>query len=52
MIVRRALSLAIDRRAYVNTVHRGGSAVVGAALLPRPLGVWGLLGADVATLPG
>ena len=50
--VRRALSLAIDRRAYVETVHRGGSAVIGAGLLPRPLGVWGLPAADVAKLPG
>ena len=50
--VRRALSLAIDRRAYVDTIHRGGSGVVGAALLPRPLGVWGLVAADVAQLPG
>ena len=35
--VRRALSLAIDRRAYVQAVHRG-SAVVGASLLAQAVG--------------
>ena len=49
--VRRALSLAIDRQAYVTAVHRGG-AVVGAALLPRPWGAWGLNDKEVALLPG
>jgi len=49
--VRRALSLAIDRRAYVKAVHRG-SALVGAALSPKPWGVWGLLEKDLVKLPG
>jgi peptide/nickel transport system substrate-binding protein len=49
--VRRALSLAVDRHAYVTTVHRG-SAIVGAAMLPKPLGVWGLVEKDVSQLPG
>jgi peptide/nickel transport system substrate-binding protein len=49
--VRRALSLAIDRRAYVTAVH-GGSAIIGASLLPKPWGVWGLLEKDVSVLPG
>ena len=38
--VRRALSLAIDRRAYVKAVH-SGSALVGAAMAPKPWGAWG-----------
>jgi len=38
--VRRALSLAIDRRAYIQAVRQGGAAV-GASMLPRPWGVWG-----------
>jgi len=49
--VRRALSFAIDRRAYTETVHRG-LAVVGASLAPKPWGVWGLLEKDLAQLPG
>jgi peptide/nickel transport system substrate-binding protein len=49
--VRRALSLAIDRRAYVQAVRQGG-AVVGASMLPRPWGVWGLAPDDLAGLPG
>ena len=49
--VRRALSLAIDRRAYTKTVHRG-AAVIGAAMSPRPWGLWGLLEKDLNQLPG
>ncbi len=49
--VRRAVSLAIDRRGYIQAVRQGG-AVVGAAMQPRPWGVWGLLNEDLAKLPG
>jgi peptide/nickel transport system substrate-binding protein len=49
--VRRALSLAIDRRSYVTAVH-SGSAIIGASLLPKPSGVWGLQEKDVSQLPG
>jgi len=49
--VRRALSLAIDRRAYVTALH-SGSAIIGASLLPKPWGPWGLLEKDVSQLPG
>jgi peptide/nickel transport system substrate-binding protein len=49
--VRRALSLAIDRRAYVTAVH-SGSAIIGASLLPKPAGAWGLVEKDVSQLPG
>jgi peptide/nickel transport system substrate-binding protein len=49
--VRRAISLAIDRRAYVQAVRQGG-AQVGASMLPRPWGVWGLAPDDLAGLPG
>jgi peptide/nickel transport system substrate-binding protein len=49
--VRRAVSLAMDRHAYVQGVRHGG-AVVGAALMPKPLGFWGLADADLRTLPG
>jgi peptide/nickel transport system substrate-binding protein len=49
--VRRAMSLAIDRRAYVRAVHQGG-AVVGASMQPKPYGFWGLLDRELNQLPG
>jgi peptide/nickel transport system substrate-binding protein len=49
--VRQALSLAIDRRAYAQAVHKGSSAI-GVAMAPRPWGVWGLPEKDVTALPG
>ena len=44
--LRQAMSLAIDRTAYVKAVHQGG-AEVGASMQPKPFGVWGLLGKDL-----
>jgi peptide/nickel transport system substrate-binding protein len=49
--VRRAISMAIDRRGAVQAVHQGG-AIVGASMAPKPYGVWGLLDRDLARLPG
>jgi peptide/nickel transport system substrate-binding protein len=49
--VRRAISLAIERQGYVQAVRQGGGAV-GASMLPRPWGVWGLSAEDLAGLPG
>ncbi|MBI2218826.1 MAG: ABC transporter substrate-binding protein [Candidatus Rokubacteria bacterium] len=49
--VRRAISLAVDRRAYAKAVHQGG-AVAGASMQPKPYGFWGLLEKDLARLPG
>jgi peptide/nickel transport system substrate-binding protein len=51
LAVRRAVNLAIDRFAYVQGVRHNG-AVVGAALMPRPAGAWGLLEKELRTLPG
>jgi peptide/nickel transport system substrate-binding protein len=51
LALRRAVSMAIDRQAYVRAVHQGG-AVVGASMAPRPYGVWGLLDKDLRALPG
>jgi peptide/nickel transport system substrate-binding protein len=48
---RLAMTLAIDRKAYARAVHQGG-AIPGAALAPRPWGVWGLPEKDLAALPG
>jgi peptide/nickel transport system substrate-binding protein len=49
--VRRAISYAIDRRAYVKAVAQGG-AVLGASMQPKPYGFWGLAERDLTTLPG
>lgn len=50
-VVRRALSVGIDRRGFVQAVHQG-AAVVGTSLSPAPYGSWGLLARDLAALPG
>jgi peptide/nickel transport system substrate-binding protein len=49
--VRRAITLALDRKSYLQG-PRQGAATLGAALLPPPSGVWGLPAAALATLPG
>ena len=49
--VRRAVSLAMDRQAFVQGVRHGG-ARIGTAVMPRPFGAWGLLDKEVVTLPG
>jgi peptide/nickel transport system substrate-binding protein len=49
--VRRAISVAIDRRGALQAVHQGGG-VVGASMAPKPHGVWGLLEKDLSQLPG
>jgi len=49
--VRLAVSYAIDRRALIQAAHQGG-AVLGAAMLPKPYGVWGMLEKDLLALPG
>jgi peptide/nickel transport system substrate-binding protein len=49
--VRRALSYAISRERYVQVVAQGG-ALLGASMLPRPFGVWGLLDKDLKQLSG
>jgi len=51
VVVRRAISLALDRDASAQAVRYGG-AVVGAAFMPRPFGSWGLLDKDLRALPG
>src|SRR5712664_4048942 len=49
--VRRAVNLALDRNAYVRSVRQNG-AVTGAALMPKPLGFWGLPDPELRTLAG
>jgi peptide/nickel transport system substrate-binding protein len=49
--VRLAVSYAIDRRGLIQASHQGG-AILGAAMLPRPYGVWGVTDKDLLALPG
>jgi peptide/nickel transport system substrate-binding protein len=49
--VRRAVSLAMDRKAFVQGVRHGG-AVIGTTVMPRPFGAWSLPEKDVLALPG
>jgi peptide/nickel transport system substrate-binding protein len=50
-LVRRAVNFALDRRAYVKSVRQDG-AVIGAALMPKPMGFWGLGEPDLRNLAG
>ena len=49
--VRRAISLAVDRKAYIQAA-RQGAAIPGGVMLPKPYGVWGLPESVQAKLPG
>ena len=49
--VRRAISLAMDRQGFVQGVRHGG-AVMGAAMMPQPFGVWALPDKELRALPG
>ena len=49
--VRLAVSHGIDRRGLIQAVHQGGG-LPGAAMAPKPYGVWGLLEGDLNTRPG
>ena len=49
--IRRAISLAVDRKAYV-AAGRQGAAIPGGVMLPKPYGVWGLPEQEQAKLPG
>lgn len=48
--VRRAVSLAIDRAAFVKS-HHGGSRV-GGIMMSAPYGAWGLTPEQLASIPG
>jgi peptide/nickel transport system substrate-binding protein len=49
--LRRALALALDRKAFVDILSEGKSKI-GAVMLPAPEGSWGMPPEDVAKLPG
>jgi len=49
--LRRALVLAIDRKAFVDTITQG-NAVIGGIMQPPPDGVWGLPPGVLEVVPG
>ena len=49
--VRKAINLALDRKAYL-VGPRLGAATFGGAMQPRPTGIWGLPQAEVGKLAG
>ncbi len=49
--IRKAMSLAIDRKAF-NTILMEGFALIGGAMLPKPVGEWGMPPEMVSTLRG
>jgi peptide/nickel transport system substrate-binding protein len=49
--LRRAMALALDRKAFVD-ILTGGKGDIGGAMLPPPEGVWGMPQDILKTLPG
>jgi peptide/nickel transport system substrate-binding protein len=49
--VRRAISMGIDRRAFIQAVHQG-AAFLGTSMSTPPHGLWGLVVKDLEQLPG
>ncbi|MBI3374491.1 MAG: peptide ABC transporter substrate-binding protein [Betaproteobacteria bacterium] len=49
--IRKAMALALDRKAYIEILS-GGKADISAAMLPPPEGVWGMPPEFMRTLPG
>src|SRR3954451_1082617 len=49
--IRRAMMLALDRKAFIDILSEG-KGDIGGAMLPRPAGVWGLPDDVLAKLPG
>jgi peptide/nickel transport system substrate-binding protein len=49
--IRRAMSLALDRKAFRDILDDGGGGT-GGAMLPAPNGIWGMPPEMLATLPG
>jgi peptide/nickel transport system substrate-binding protein len=49
--IRMAITLAVDRKGYIQA-GRQGAAVIGGVMLPKPYGVWGLSEAEQMKIPG
>ena len=49
--IRRAMALALDRKAFIDTINEG-KADIGGAMLPPPEGIWGMPPEMLRSLPG
>jgi len=49
--VRRAMSLSLDRKTFIDILYEG-QADIGGAMQPPPAGLWGLPAGELQTLPG
>jgi peptide/nickel transport system substrate-binding protein len=49
--LRRAMALALDRKAFVDIITQG-KGDIGGAMLPAPEGIWGMPAEMLQTLPG
>src|ERR1700731_3857009 len=49
--IRRAMSLSLDRKAFIDILYQG-QGDVGGAMQPPPAGLWGLPAEELKTLPG
>jgi peptide/nickel transport system substrate-binding protein len=49
--IRRAMALALDRKAFVNILFEG-QADLGGTMLPPPQGIWGMPKDKLETIPG
>jgi peptide/nickel transport system substrate-binding protein len=49
--IRRAMALALDRKAFIDIIS-GGEGKIGGAMLPPPEGQWGMPADMLRTLPG
>ena len=49
--IRKAMALALDRKAFIDILTEG-KANIGGAMLPAPEGNWGMPPEDIAKLPG
>jgi peptide/nickel transport system substrate-binding protein len=49
--IRRAMSLSLDRKAFIDILYQG-QGDIGGAMQPPPAGLWGLPAEELKTLPG
>jgi peptide/nickel transport system substrate-binding protein len=49
--VRQAMNLALDRNSVIRSIYQGG-ALPGSAVVPAPIGLWGMTPEQIQTLPG